>query len=157
MFLCGGVRGAGSKEKPLLPPTLCQNIRYTLPSTHRRFPPLIWRARRITGATSPLGAILFLSGLKTQLCQPALPDQSWWLLHRAQLTSLVHRAKAGPTRKRPPDPSLLQHSGEHPSLAAAMLRPRTSSSASVGPEADGVLPWCGSAKTSGCDEGAGAV
>lgn len=74
MFLCGGVSGNGVKGEAS-PPTLCQNMRYTLcqqPQTGSHL-----SSGEPDGSQEPLllwELFFFPSGLKTQLCQAALPE-----------------------------------------------------------------------------------
>lgn len=131
----GGVKG----EAP--PPTLCQNVRYTLPSTHRRFPPLIWRARRITGATSPLGAILFPSGLRTQLCQAALPELGAPPPRHSSQASCAGPKQAGHGNVLL---TLLSSALRGASiLCRSHARTKNKQPSQCGHGGDGVLPWRG--------------
>lgn len=151
--VCGGVKRGGVKgEAP--PPTLCQNIRHTLPApidgSHlssgepdgSQDPLLLWKL------------FYYLLGLRTNYAKQRFQTRAGGSSTEGQLTSLVHRAKAGPTWKRPPDPSLLRHSGERPSPEQP-CSDQEQAARPVGQEADGVLPWCGRVRTSVCDEGAG--
>lgn len=128
MFLCGGVSGEGQRRSPSSHPVLEYKIR-TPPAPIDWFSPLIWTQ---TSQEPLLWELFFiLLGLRPNYAKQH--TQSWWPLHQSKAHNSPEQGQSRPDMGNVLLTLLSYNTLRvHPALGAAMLRPRRSSSASVG-------------------------